>query len=116
MLAIKGEVKKNEVTKEDDYYYSERYYGSFMRVLNLHATVNEKKIKVSFKDVVLEIHLPKAAKSKPKDIKINGDRGEHAVRCRGRYKNRNGDRGEHAVRCRGRDKIKTYWAQRRLKC
>jgi len=70
MLTIKGETKKEEETKEEDYYYSERSYGSFMRVLNLPAKVNEKKIKASFKDGVLEIHMPKAAESKPKDIKV----------------------------------------------
>lgn len=70
MLTIKGEMKKEEETKEEDYYYSERTYGSFMRVLNLPAKVNDKKIKASFKDGILEIHMPKAAESKPKDIKV----------------------------------------------
>ena len=71
MLTIKGETKKEEETKEEDYYYSERSYGSFTRVLNLPAKVNEKKIKASFKNGILEIHMPKAAESKPKDIKID---------------------------------------------
>lgn len=70
MLTIKGEMKREEETREEDYYYSERSYGSFMRVLNLPAKVNEKKVKASFKDGVLEIHMPKAAESKPKDIKV----------------------------------------------
>ena len=70
MLTIKGEMKKEEETKEEDYYYSERSYGSFVRTLNLPAKVSDKKIKASFKDGILEIHLPKAAESKPKDIKV----------------------------------------------
>lgn len=70
MLTIKGEMKKEEETKEEDYYYSEREYGSFTRVLNLPAKVNEKKIKASFKDGILEIHMPKSGESKPKDIKV----------------------------------------------
>ena len=70
MLTIKGEMKKEEETKEEDYYYSERSYGSFMRTLNLPAKVNEKKIKASFKDGVLEIHMPKAPEHKAKDIKV----------------------------------------------
>ena len=70
ILTIKGEMKKEEETKEEDYYYSERSYGSFTRVLNLPAKVNEKKIKASFKDGILEIHMPKTAESKPKDIKV----------------------------------------------
>src|SRR3972149_2884869 len=51
MLTIKGEMKKEEEVKEEDYYYSERSYGSF-------------------KNEILEIHLPKAEEAKPKEIKV----------------------------------------------
>ena len=70
-LTIKGEMKKEEETKEEDYYYSECSYGSFMRALKLPAKVEEKKIKASFKDGILEMHMPKAIESKPKEIKVN---------------------------------------------
>ena len=35
VLTIKGEMKKEEEVKEEDYYYSERSYGSFSRSLTL---------------------------------------------------------------------------------
>lgn len=70
VLTIKGEMKKEEETKEEDYYYSERSYGSFLRALNLPAKVVENKVKAEFKDGILEIHIPKAAESKPKEIKV----------------------------------------------
>ena len=69
-ITIKGEMKKEEEVKEEDYYYAERSYGSFSRSLNLPAKVQAEKIKASFKDGILEIHLPKAEESKPKEVKI----------------------------------------------
>ncbi len=62
-LTIKGEMKKEEEAKEEDYYYSERSYGSFGRMLSLPAKVQADKIKASFKNGILEIHLPKAEES-----------------------------------------------------
>ncbi|MCI0454258.1 MAG: Hsp20/alpha crystallin family protein [Candidatus Dadabacteria bacterium] len=69
-LTIKGETKKEEEVKEEDYYYAERSYGSFSRMLNLPAKVKADKVKASFKNGVLEIHLPKAEESKPKEVKV----------------------------------------------
>ncbi len=69
-LTIKGEMKKEEETKEEDYYYAERSYGSFSRRLELPAKVQESKITANFKDGILEIHLPKAPEAKVKEIKI----------------------------------------------
>lgn len=69
-LTIKGEMKKEEETKEEDYYYSERSYGSFGRMLSLPAKVQADKIKASFRNGILEIHLPKAAEAKPEEIKV----------------------------------------------
>ncbi len=69
-LTIKGEMKKEEETKEEDYYYSERSYGSFGRMLSLPAKVQADKIKASFRNGILEIHLPKAEEAKPKEVKV----------------------------------------------
>lgn len=71
VLSIKGEMKKEEEVKEEDYYYSERSYGSFSRSLTLPAKVVESKISAEFKDGILEVHLPKIAESKPKEIKVD---------------------------------------------
>ena len=70
MLRVHGEVKKEEETKKDDYYYSERTSGSFSRRLRLPVEVKEDQVKATYKDGILEIKLPKTAKSKPKEIKV----------------------------------------------
>jgi HSP20 family protein len=69
-LTIKGEIKKEEEVKEEDYHYSERSYGSFVRTLTLPVKVQGDKVKASFNNGILEIHLAKAEESKSKEIKI----------------------------------------------
>jgi HSP20 family protein len=70
-LTIKGETKKEKETKEEDYYYSERSYGSFARTLTLPEKVQTDQVKANFKNGILEIHLPKSPEAKPKEIKVD---------------------------------------------
>ena len=70
MLTIKGEKKKEEEIKEENYYRSERSYGSFIRTLELPADVHADKVKASFKNGVLEVRLPKTEEAKSKEIKV----------------------------------------------
>jgi HSP20 family protein len=69
-LTLKGEVKKEEEVKEEDYYACERSYGSFTRTVAMPVEVDSEKAKASFKNGVLEIVLPKKEEAKPKEIKI----------------------------------------------
>jgi HSP20 family protein len=69
-LTLKGELKKEEEVKEEDYYSSERSYGSFTRTIALPTEVDSSKAKATFKNGVLEIVLPKKEEAKPKEIKV----------------------------------------------
>jgi len=69
-LTIRGEKKKEEEVKEEKCYKSERSYGSFVRTLQLAATVATDKVKASFKNGVLEVRLPKTEEAKKKEIKV----------------------------------------------
>jgi HSP20 family protein len=71
-LTIRGELKNEEETKEKDYYYAERSYGSFSRRLNLPAKVQESEIRANIKDGIIEINITKAPEAKVKQIKIEG--------------------------------------------
>jgi HSP20 family protein len=70
-LTIRGEKKKEEEVKEENYYRSERSYGSFVRTLELPAEVKSDKVKASFKNGVLEVRLPKTEQAKAKEVKVN---------------------------------------------
>ncbi|MBI4522314.1 MAG: Hsp20/alpha crystallin family protein [Deltaproteobacteria bacterium] len=70
LLTITGEKKKEEEIKQENYYHSERAYGSFSRSLELPAEVRVEKAQASFKNGVLEIRLPKTEEAKKKEIKV----------------------------------------------
>ena len=70
-VSIKGEMKKEEEVKEEDYYYAERSFGSFSRTLNLPSKIKSNRVDAKFENGLLEIHMPKADDSKPKEVKIN---------------------------------------------
>jgi HSP20 family protein len=72
-LTIKGEKKKEEEVKEEDYYHLERSYGSFVRAVELPREVKTDKIKATFKNGVLEIRMPKTEEAKKKEIKVKVD-------------------------------------------
>ena len=72
-LTIKGEKKKEEEVKEENYYRSERSYGSFVRSLELPADVRGDKVTANFKNGILEVRLPKTEEAKAKEIKVKID-------------------------------------------
>ncbi|MEO0092573.1 MAG: Hsp20/alpha crystallin family protein [candidate division WOR-3 bacterium] len=69
-ITIKGEVKREEEVKEQDYYRCERAYGSFSRTIPLPTAVDKEKAKATYKDGVLVVTLPKSEAAKPKEIKV----------------------------------------------
>jgi HSP20 family protein len=69
-LIIRGERKREEEVKEENYHRLERAYGRFERAFWLPTTVDTEKIQASFKDGVLELRLPKSEAAKPKQIAI----------------------------------------------
>jgi len=69
-LTIKGEKKKEEEVKEENYYRSERSYGSFMRTVDLPKDVRADKVKAAFKNGILEVRMPKTEEAKAKEIKV----------------------------------------------
>jgi len=72
-LTIKGEKKKEEEVKEENYFRSERSYGSFFRTLELPRDVHADKVKATFKNGVLEVRMPKTEEAKAKEIKVKVD-------------------------------------------
>jgi len=69
-LTIKGETKKEEEVKEEDYYCSECTYGSFHRTLSLPVEIDAAKATASFKNGILKITLPKLEEAKAKEVKV----------------------------------------------
>lgn len=70
LLTISGETKKEKETKDEDYYFCERSYGTFSRSVRLPIEVKADKVSASLENGVLEIHLPKADEAKQKHVTI----------------------------------------------
>ena len=71
-LTIKGEKKQETEKKEENFYLSERSYGSFQRSFALPDSVDADKIGAEFAKGVLTVTLPKKpeAKVEPKKIDV----------------------------------------------
>jgi len=72
-LTIKGEKKRDEEIKEDDYSCCERSFGAFTRAVTLPCEVKADQVKASFKNGVLEVRLPKTEDAKQKAITVKID-------------------------------------------
>lgn len=69
-LTIKGEKKKEEEVKEENYYRCERAYGAFSRSIELPVAVQTDKVNASFKNGVLEIRLPKTEEARKNIVRV----------------------------------------------
>jgi HSP20 family protein len=70
VLTIQGVRKQEKEDKGRRYHRIERAYGSFVRSFSLPDLVDEDKVKAEFKDGILNLHLPKSEKAKPKAIDV----------------------------------------------
>ena len=69
-LTLRGERKREEQKTEGSLHRVERAYGSFERSFTLGLPVRADQVKASYKDGVLEVHVPKADEAKPRDIEV----------------------------------------------
>jgi HSP20 family protein len=61
-LALSGERKRETEEKKDNFYRSEREYGSFYRAVPLPEGVKLEEVKATFSDGVLEVSVPLPAR------------------------------------------------------
>jgi HSP20 family protein len=72
-LTLRGERHEEREEKEEDYYFSERWEGSFLRTIELPEGVDPDKASARFDAGVLEVHVPKVeAKPVGRRIEIKG--------------------------------------------
>ena len=70
VLAISGERTFEKEEKGEKYHRVERAYGSFVRRFSLPEDADGSKVTADFKDGMLQVHLQKSQKAKPKAIEI----------------------------------------------
>jgi HSP20 family protein len=70
-LTLRGQRKHETEVKDEHYHRVERAYGTFQRSFVLPSMVDREKVQATFKDGVLELHLPRLESTKPRRIAIN---------------------------------------------
>ncbi len=61
VITIKGEKRTTREEKGENWYFSERDYGSFSRSFRLPSDADEENVKADLKDGVLTVTVPKKA-------------------------------------------------------
>lgn len=74
-LTIKGEKKEEKEEKKENYYLSERNYGSFQRSFRVPEGVDADKVEASFKNGVLTVTLPKTPEAQKEEKRIEIKQG-----------------------------------------
>ena len=70
-LTLSGERKFDEPASGVEYHRVERVAGKFSRSFYLPQTIKQDGIKATFRDGILEVHVPKVEEAKPKQIAIS---------------------------------------------
>jgi HSP20 family protein len=78
-LTVTAERSQSAEVSAERYHRVERRFGSFTRTVGLPQGVTEDAISASYRDGVLEIHVPKPEEAKPKKIQIGFDGGAPAT-------------------------------------
>jgi HSP20 family protein len=71
-LTVSAEREQSTEVSQERYHRFERRFGTFTRTVGLPQGITEDAIKASYKDGVLEIHVPKPEQVKPKKIQVEG--------------------------------------------
>ncbi|MHB1007419.1 MAG: Hsp20/alpha crystallin family protein [Chloroflexota bacterium] len=71
VLTISGEKKGPEGVAAESFHRSERQAGKFTRRVDLTGTVDVANVKADYQEGLLEITLPKAPETKPRQIQIS---------------------------------------------
>jgi len=69
-LIIKGEKKLEKEIQEEEFYCSERSYGSFRRTISVPDDLDASKISATYENGVLEVQLPVMEEKAPQKIEV----------------------------------------------
>ena len=70
-VTLSGERKYEEPAAGVEYHRAERVTGKFLRSFSLPQTIKQEDIRATYRDGILEIHIPKADEAKARQIAIS---------------------------------------------
>ncbi len=69
-LTIRGERKRDDEVKYENYYHLEQYYGSISRSVAIPVEVDPEGMASRYQDGILTVILPKVKKRRSGEIKV----------------------------------------------
>lgn len=69
-VTIRGEIKEESKTEQDNFLLQERRYGQFSRGLTLPTSLDHSKAEATIENGVLTLRIPKAEEARPKMITV----------------------------------------------
>lgn len=70
VLTISGEKKEEKEEKGENFFHSERRFGSFRRMVDLPGTVDPKRISADYTNGILTVKIQKDEKAAPRKVPI----------------------------------------------
>lgn len=70
VLTIQGMRRHEQEAKDKKFHRIERSYGAFVRTFSVPDAVEAGHVTAEFKDGILNLHLPKSERAKPKHIEV----------------------------------------------
>ena len=70
-LTLRGERKFENEERKENFVRVERSYGRFQRSFTLGVPVQFDAVSASYREGVLEVHLPKSEETKPRKVQVN---------------------------------------------
>jgi Molecular chaperone (small heat shock protein) len=74
-LTLRGERKFENEERKENFVRVERSYGRFQRSFTLGVPVQHEKVSATYRDGLLEIHLPKSEETKPRKVQVTSANG-----------------------------------------
>jgi HSP20 family protein len=69
-LTLRGERRREQEVKDEQYHRVERSFGTFSRTFSLPNTVDGNRVAAEYKDGVLTVTLPMREEAKPRQIQV----------------------------------------------
>ena len=74
-LTLRGERKFENEERRNDFVRVERSYGRFQRSFTLGVPVQHDQVRATYRDGVLEVHLPKSEETRPRKVQVSVEGG-----------------------------------------
>jgi HSP20 family protein len=69
-LTLRGERKFENEERKENFVRIERSYGRFQRSFTIATPIQHDKVSATYRDGVLEIHLPKSEEQRPRKVQV----------------------------------------------